>query len=75
MKVLRDLLVHVIDCDFNVNIKFRWWKILEQLGAADKPKIYVFNKIDNCVRQKEERRLKIPNLSPFCISRPWNLYG
>lgn len=55
-----DLLLHVIDIgDFNVEHKIQVVEdILTQLGAADKPKIYVFNKIDNCVKRKEERMAK-----------------
>lgn len=55
-----DLLLHVIDIgSFNVENQIAVVEdILQQLGAGDKPKIYVFNKIDNCVKRKEERMAK-----------------
>jgi len=55
-----DLLLHVIDvADMKVDHKIKVVEdILEQLGAGDKPKIYVFNKIDNGWKQREARMAK-----------------
>ncbi|MBI4975407.1 GTPase HflX [Candidatus Peregrinibacteria bacterium] len=58
-----DLILHVIDVtDPNINKKIEVVEeILDQLGIHDKPKIYVFNKIDLMKEYSAEQRIKEHN--------------
>ncbi len=72
-----DVLLHVIDCgDFDVEKKIEVVEeILEQLGAGDKEKIYIFNKVDNCIKRKEERLAKkYAQFKPVFISASRGVY-
>lgn len=55
-----DLLLHVIDVgDLKVEEKINCVEeILDSLGAGDKPRIYIFNKVDTSWRQRDERMAK-----------------
>ncbi len=56
-----DILLHVVDISHPMaEEQLRTTeKVLKELGAGDRPSIYVFNKIDACDDQKKIQRLKI----------------